>query len=215
MMQSVKPRPGGGFNPGAGAFGEHMDEAAMQQAVQQKALGQQGANAASAAPAVAQQKAQQQQQAPPPEMGSIKDELLNRPVKKAKEQLNLITDPNAWVHSLLGSEPNKDDPEKQAKKQKMLQRYNKLTAEQQEVAKREFQIKTKREEARRNEEEQKKQIEAQKKDEGFEEPQGKKSGEAAMKGKGKGGKQPMTRKRRAVNKLQQDRKTLGGPASAN
>lgn len=202
MFNSSAPRPGGGFNPGMGdSFGEHMDENAMQQAMQQKALTQQQGSAGAAAPGVAQQKAQQQQQKPPRSVGTLGEELIKRPISGVIEQLKGFFDVNNW----LGIEPAKDDAEKQAKQQQMMQRYNKLNSEQQAVAKQKYQEEIQRKKAEEEQKQRQKQAEEQRKSQSIDMPSSPQKGAA-----GPGGK-----KQKAVQKLQNDRKTLSGPSSAN
>jgi len=201
---SFRPRPGGGFNPGMGGSNEHMDESAMQSAVQQKALSQQASQPN--AQQIAQQAAQNQQQgasqAPPREIGTIGEELLVRPAQDLLKGLASIFDLNA----MLGLSPAQiETPEEKAKKQQTLQRFNKLTEEDQAYARRKYQERLKQKEAEEQEKEQKRQIEAQKSQEVIV-PSSTKKGPEGPSG---------NKKKQAVTKLQNDRKTLSGPSSVN
>jgi hypothetical protein len=218
---------GGGFNAGpGGGFNEHLDENALQQAMGQKALSQQSSSQQSALQSgqgggKAQTDFSKLQsgdmppgmeglagnqaatQAPKPrEVGSLKDELLVRPVQDVIQGLKSLFDVNA----LLGINPQVDSPEEQAKKRAIHQRWNKLDQEQQQVAQAEYQKRVQEkqaEEQRRMQEEQEKEAARANTIQAPASPQ---------KGpKGPGG----SKKKRAQTKLQNDRKKLGGPSGSN
>ncbi len=202
---AMRARPGGGFNQGMGSFNEHMDESAMQQAVQQKALGQQSSKPSSQH--IAQQAAQQQmsnggQQQPPRETGTLVQELVTRPAQDVVKGLLSIFDLNA----ILGVSPAQENPQDKAKKQQVLQRFNKLTEEDQAQVKKTYHERLKQKEAEEQEKEQRKQIEQQQKAQQVSMPSSPKKGPVGPSG---------SKKQKAQQKLQNDRQKLGGPQGSN
>lgn len=231
---AMRPRPGGGFNPGMGQFNDHMDEQAMQSAMKQKALSQMagaqtgpnpsggavnpfatpggsnmpsgsglppGAGLPNGMPSSDQMgmDASGQQPAGSP---SVFDTVITQPVEDlAKVFLEAL-----HLDKLLGISGNKDTPEEKAKKQAMHKRYQQLTEEQQAVARQKYQERMQQEKQREQEEEQRKQMEEQQKAASIEIPSSPQKGPA-----GPGGK---SKKSNAIQKLQQDRKTLSSPSSA-
>ena len=202
----------GGFNSGLGNFSdEHIQENDMQAAMQQKAMSQFAGNATQAAGAgtpgpqgqspfgtpVPGEKPQE-----PRPVGSLTDELIKRPAKDIARGLLSLFDLNA----LLGIKPGEDDPAQQAKRKQMLNRFNKLTQEQQDIAKQRYQLEMKKKQQEEQEKQAKKQREEQQKANSVELPSSPKKGPV-----GPGG----SKKQKAVQKLEQDRKTLSGPQSAN
>ncbi len=165
----ARPRPMGGFNPGLGAPAEHLDEAAMKAASQQKQLSQQQSSVQSASgksgtnPLVSptdktqlpqgENKSTFQSQKPR-EVSSLKDELIYRPLADIKKGLTSIFDLNA----LLGIN-TEDTPEEQAKKKQIHQRFQKLTEEQQQVVQKKYQEQMQQKKLEQEEEERKKQEE--------------------------------------------------------
>lgn len=214
MKPTATPRPMGGFNQSFGNFSdEHLEQNAMQTALQQKQLSQQATSAAQSTTGGSalqmQQLAQQAGSAQaarapvtPREVSSIKDELLKRPAQDIATQLKAFVDINA----LLGINPEKDDPQTQAKKKAVLNRWQKLDAEQKEIAQKFFQEKMQKKKQEQQEEEAKKQQKAQAEQQQLVMPSSPKKGPVGPGGSGK---------KAAVSKLEQDRKTLGGPKSAN
>jgi len=208
---AVRPRTSGGFNQGLGQFNDHLDEAAMEDAVQQKAMAQQGTSSAQSTtggsalgahnPADPQAGGAPAAQPPKPrEVGSIQDELIKRPAQDVVAGLKQFFD----INKLLGINPDKDDPQTKAKKQQMLQRWQKLKAEDQEVAKRIFQKEMQKKQQEEQEKQLRKQQEEQRKAQQMVIPSGKSSG-----AQGPGAKKPAD-----VQKLEQDRKQLSSPQSA-
>lgn len=200
---NAKARQGGGFNQGFGDFSdEHLDENALQQASVQHQLGQQGSNPGQTS------KSQHQlpgQSHPPPrqEMGSLWDELVKEPVKDIVTGLLSLAD---FSQALGFAPPETKSPEEKAKMQQTHARYQQLNQEQQAVAQKIFQQKQQK---RKQEEEEKARIEQQKKQKEAQSvvmPSSPEKGPAGPTGSGK---------QRAVTKLEQDRKMLSGPASAN
>jgi hypothetical protein len=165
----ARPRPMGGFNSGVGAPTEHLDEAAMQAAGQQKQLSQQQSSAQPASgksgtnPLASQPDAASAptgdgkgtfQPEKPREVSDLGEELVKRPLADIKKGLASIFDLNA----LFGVN-NADTPEEQAKKKSMHQRFQKLTEEQQQVAQKNYQEEMQKKKTEEEEEEQKKQEE--------------------------------------------------------
>lgn len=150
---SAAPRPGGGFNAGMGQFGEHLDEAAMMKAMQTKGQHQQQASASNVpTPPSAQQKT-----APPREMGSLVEELFQRPFQDFIGGLKSLGDLDMW----LGIEPTPEQEQERARKEIILKRFNQLNDEQQAIAKQRCQEDLQRKQAEEEEKERRKQQEAQ------------------------------------------------------
>jgi len=221
----ARPRMGGGMNAGmGGGFNEHLDENAMQQAMGQKQLAQQSTSQQSSLqsgqggskaqtdfsklqsgdlpPGMEGMAGGAAAQAPKPrEVGSLKEELLERPVQDVISGLKSFFDINA----LLGINPQVDTPEVQAKKREKHQRWQKLDAEQQQVAQEKYQQEVQKKQAEEEEKERKKQQAAA-------ELQTIQAPSSPQKGpKGPGG----SKKQKAQTKLQNDRKSLGGPSGSN
>ena len=235
-MQSpaMRPRPGGGFNPGMGQFNDHMDEKSMQSAIKQKALSQMagaqtgpqgGANPLAGAgnpltgngagglpgmggagpggfgiPGMDQTGNPDGSQPGGP---SIFDTLITQPVQDlAKTFLEAL-----HLDKLLGLNSSSSTPEEKAKKSAMHKRYQQLTEEQQAEARKRYQERLQRQKAEQQEQERKKQLEEQKRAQSFEMPSSPKKGPV-------GPDSGKSKKSNAIQKLQQDRKSLGGPQSA-
>lgn len=205
---AARPRPSGGFNSGFGNFQdsfEHLDQNATQAAVQQKQLTQQATN--SAQPTTGGQALGTPQQniphepSKPREVGTLSEELIKRPAKDVVAGLASLFD----INSLLEISLEKDSPEVQAKKQQTLQRWNKLNQEQQAVAQELYRQEMKK----KQQEEEEKQAQAQR------EQQAKQQSIAVPSSPQKGPVGPGgSHKAKAVQKLEQDRKTLSGPKSS-
>ena len=221
---SIQHRPGGGFNAGFGNFSdEHLDENAYQSAVTQKMLGQQqaagagspqgipGAGAGSGLAGLAGQGSQVNpltgapQVAPPPprEVGTIFEELVTRPLADIGKGILSVFD----FSSALGiSSPQDKTPEEQAQMQAMHQRYQKLNEEQRQYAQRRYQEELQKKKAEEQQKQQREQQRRQQEAASIAMPSSPKKGPVGPSG---------SSKQRAVTKLEQDRKTLGGPQSAN
>lgn len=199
---AFRPRPMGGFNPGMGDLNEHLDENAMQAAVQQKALAQQGTTTSQSSSS--NQKAAGSQTgipAQPREVGSLAEELLERPAQDVRQQLVDLFD----INRILGISLEQDDPGTQARKKQLHSRWQQLNQEQQQYA----QQKYKEEMEKKKQEEQEKQAREQQAKQAEQQQLAVPS--SPQKGPvGPGG----SKKSRAVQKLQQDRQTLGGPKSS-
>lgn len=197
----------GGFNQGLGNFNEHLDENAMMTAVQQKALGQQTTSAAQSSTGGSALQMQQAAQAAgaaapqPREVSTVTEELLQRPAQDVYAGLKSFLDFNA----ILGINPEKDDPQTQMRKKQILNNWQKLTQEQQQVAKMQYQENLKKKQQEEQEKQVRQQQLQQQKAQQVVMPSSPKKGPVGPSGSGK---------QRAVTKLEQDRKTLSGPASA-
>lgn len=196
---SVSPRPGGGFNPGMGQFGEHLDEAAMQQAVGQKALQQQKASFAKTPTPTTQQKNLKAN--PPREVGSLADELIKRPFEDLMDGFKSLADLNMW----LGIEPTEEEQQERARKEVILKNYNRLTDEEQAIVKQKYQERMQRMQAEEEEKHRRQQLEAQQKHATIQVPTKAASGPV---GPGMSGSQ------KAKAQLDWDRQRMNGPASA-
>ncbi len=196
----MRARPGGGFNLG-GSFNEHLDENAMKQAAGQKQLTQAQADPTTAKAAA--QKAQAQPQKSPPEVGSLTDELIKRPAKGIWEEIKKFFSLNTW----LGIKPPElKTPEEQAKAKQVYARYQQLTQEQQEVARKRYQELMQKKKTEEEEKIRKKQLEEQKKAQELPMPSSPKKGPI-----GPG----MSKKQKAQARLQQQMKTIGTVAGAD
>lgn len=205
---AARPRPSGGFNSGFGNFQdsfEHLDQNAVQSAMQQKQLTQQTTN--SAQPTTGGQALGKPQQnithepAKPREVGTLQQELIQRPAKDVVAGLASFFD----INSLLEISLEKDSPEVQAKKQQTLQRWNKLNQEQQAVAQELYRQEMKKKQQEQEEKQAQAQREEQAKQQSIAVPSSPQKGPV-----GPGG----SHKAKAVQKLEQDRKSLGGPKSS-
>lgn len=203
---AARPRPSGGFNQGIGHFNENLDENAMQAAVQQKTLGQQGTTGTPApvSPTGTPTGALPSQPAPaePRPIGSIKDELVTRPVQDVGRELAAFFDINA----LLGINVEHDDPQTQAQKKALHSRWQNLNQKQQQLAQKMFQEEMQKKKQEQEAEAQKKQQAERARADTLVVPTSTQKGPVGPGGSGK---------KAAAAKLQHDRQTLGGPKSAN
>lgn len=136
------------------------------------------------------------------EVGSLKEELLVRPVKDIAQGLASIFD----IKSILGINEIQDTPEEQMKKKQLHQRFQKLTQEEQQYAQQKYQQEMQKKKQKEEEEKIKKKREEQAKNQAIAPPSSPKKGPV-----GPGG----SRKQKAEAKLEMDRKTLGGPSSVD
>lgn len=194
----------GGFNTGIGHFNEHLDEDAVQQAMQQKALGQQAGAAQASPPGSAHPGplGGSTQPTQPREVGTFQEELITRPAKDVVKGLLSLFD----LKSALGIDPQTDDPQTQAKKQQMLQRFNQLSDEQQAVAQQEYQRRMQEKQREEEEKAAQKQQAEQAKAQTLEMPSGPQKGPVGPSG---------SKKQQAAQRIQQDRKTLSNAKGAN
>jgi hypothetical protein len=184
---------------------ERLDQQAMQQAVQSKAQQQQGSNApAKAMGQSGQKKKKAQQKKPPRSVGNLKQELITRPAQDIAEGLMSFFD----IAGLLDIDSTNDTPEDQARKKKMHQRWQQLTKAEQKVAREKYQkeLKKKQEEEKRKQMEKKKQQ--QQKQQNIAPP----SSTSKKPGLFIGGK---SKKKKSMNRLQQQRQTMGTLVSPN
>lgn len=199
----VAARQGGGSRQGFGHFDEeHLEQGASASAVQQKQLAQQAAQVTQKPAAAQQSSAGQPPATPPREVSDPKDELLIRPAKDIVEGVKSIFS----LHDLLNIHPG-DTPEEQEKKKTLNQRFEKLTEEQQAVAKKLFQEKMQKDKAAEEEEEQKKQAKARQKEaDKLAPPSSPRKGPIGPAGSGK---------QKAAQQIQQQRQSIGQVAGAN
>jgi len=203
----VAAMQGGGFRGGFGHFNEeHLEEQSFASSAKQHQLTQQTSNAAqSTTGGSALQQAGVSQESPqrlkdPREVGTIKEE--------AKRVFSDVIDELKGFFSLsdlLGIKPG-DTPEQQQKKQAVLQRYNKLSDEQKQIAQKNYQEKMQRQKREEEEKQRKQQQEAQAKSANIAPPSSPKKGAAGPAG---------SKKQKAITQLQQDRKTLSNAKGAN
>ncbi len=187
---AVRPRlSGGGFNQGFGEVNEHMDEQAQQQAAAQKSLSQQGTSQATSPGAQAQQAAGQHSQASqtPREVTPRKE--LPWFMQDLAEGLASFFDVNA----VFQIDPAKDSPEEQAQKQQMHQRYQQLSQEEKNYVQQKYKM-----DLQKKQQQEKQQLSVPSS------PQ-----------KGPVGPGSQNKKKGAIDKMQQERKTLGSPAGMN
>lgn len=160
-----RARQGGGFNtsPGGESLGEeHQDQAAIAQAVQQKALGQQ-ASQSNQNPLSQMAKGSNQQQNPRAPAGPIQEaKWFAQDIVKGLGQF-------FDVGTLLGDNPE-DSPEDKAKKQKIHQNWQKMTQEEQSYAKQLYQKRLQEKQQQEALEQQRKQQEAAQKEQNSLEP---------------------------------------------
>lgn len=131
------------------------------------------------------------------QIGSLADELIKKPVKDIVTGVKEIFD----INSLLGINPQTDDPEKQAKKKQMHQNWMRLNADQQQYAQRRYQ-----------ELQQKKQVEEQQEQIQKQQHEAAKADAVLMPTsikKGPVGPAAGNKKKSAANQLKQQRTTLG------
>lgn len=205
---SFRPRPSGGFGTGMGQFGEHLDEAALQQAVTQKQLGQQQAAGAGSPQGVATSQnplspSAVRQPTPPREVGTLTEELITRPAVDVVKGLLSLFDFSA---ALGLKPPETKSPEEKARATATHQRYQKLNQEQQAFARKKYQETIQKKQAEQEVAERQKQQRQQAAAQEIVIPSSAQKGPIGPSG---------SSKQRAVTKLQHDRQTLGGPASAN
>jgi hypothetical protein len=202
---AFSPRPGGGFNPGMGQLNEHMDQQAMTTAMQQKGMNQQAGQAAAAPgamPGLPNSDALSGGVTPatPREVGTLTEELVTRPAHDVAEGLLSIID----LNNILGLPQTPEDPATEQKKQVILQNYNQKTQEVQTIAKQRYQEDIKRKQL--EEENKARQAQAAQQRPQLVMPSSPQKGPV-----GPGG----SNKQKAMTKLENDRQTLSGPASAN
>jgi hypothetical protein len=182
---------------------EHMEQQAMQGAVAQKALQQQSSNSPTKQSAQSQTQ-KPQKTTPPREVGSLKQELVTRPIEDIKKELHKFVDLNL----LLGIDPTNDTPEKQAKKKQLHARYQQLTEAEQKVARERYQQKLQQEqEEEKQQQAEKKKAEQQK--QANIAPPSSVSKKPGLIGVGKGSKG------KAMGRLQQQIRTMGVVGGAN
>lgn len=203
-------RPSGGTRQTVGGFNESkFDEQAMQAAAiskqqsQQQAVKAVGQNKSGEDPGQESSKSGQQKQ--PRSVGSLKQELIDRPFKDATSELKGLVK-SFSPSELLGIDSNNDTPEEIARKKKMHARWQKLTQAEQKVAQEKYQ-KRLQEKQREQEKQRQKQFEEQQKQQEIAPPSSPQKGPSLTSKK--------TSKSLAMDQLQRSRQSLGGPGSAN
>lgn len=215
----IGPMPGGGSKKGGAGLGESMDENSMMQALA-GAGGNAGVGKSGAGPSLGGKPGSgsnpggsnapggganipgsmpggvPKPQVEPREVGTIGEEA-KRGLGDAWTEVKKFFSINTW----LGIDPENMDPEEQAKAKEFHGRYNQLDQEQQAVAKQMHQEKMQKKKMQEEEDKQKKEVEAQKKAQSAQVPSSPQKG-----AKGQGGK---SKKGQAMQKLQQDRTTIG------
>ena len=135
----------------------------------------------------------------PSEVGSIGEELVTRPLEDIAQGIRSIFS----IDNLLGQESSKPDPEAQAKKKQLHQRFNQLTQEEQGVARQRYQQEMERKQRMAEEDQIRRQQEAQSK-QAIQMP--------SSPQKGNGGQ---SKKQSAMQQLQDDRTKIGKVQGAN
>lgn len=211
------PRPSGGmrqtFGRMDGGLNEgHSDANAMQAAMSNKSATQQ-----QAMKAVGQKKPNQgnkggnlgqmlqgnegaKQARDPRPVGSLKQELVDRPLKDTVDEIKEFFS----IKRLLDIDPNRDTPEEQAKKKQMHARWQQLTQAEQQVAKQKYQEKVKKKQEEERQKQMKEQREKEQKAQAIAPPSTPKRGPGSPGGN-----------KSATAQLQQSRQTIGSLNSAN
>jgi hypothetical protein len=190
----------------AQSLGAGQGGAAAQQQMLQQMMAQQGAGGMPASPDGKPNPAMPGAAGPQPpkprEVGTLTEELITRPLSDIKNELLSLFN----INTLLGVNPVTDSPQDQAKKKQLHQRWQQLNQEQQQVAQEAYQLRMKQKQAEEEEKQRKAQQEQQSKQQAIAAPSSPQKGP-----KGPAGSQ----KQKAVTKLQNDRKTLGGPSGSH
>jgi len=205
----VAARQSGGFRQGFGHFNEeHLEQAASTSVVQQKQLTQQTTQTSQPTAGKAGQPGstppttvQAATNLPPREVSTFKDELIDRPVEDIVQGVKKIFS----LHDVLNINSG-DTPEEQEKKKILNQRFEKLTAEQQEVAKKRFQEEMQKKKETEEEEQRKQTKEEEAQDVTLAPPSSPRKGPIGLFG---------SKKQKAQQILQRDRQSLGRVAGAN
>lgn len=200
-------RQGGGFRSGFGHFNEeHLEQQALAGASQQHQLTQQTSNAAqqtTGGSAIQQGGVSQEtphQKQPPREVDTIKEEG-KRAVKDVLDELKGFFS----LHSLLEIK-NEDTPAEKQQKQSVLERFNKLTDEQKQVAQKKYHEKMQRQKAEEEAKQAQKQKEEAAKQSSIAPPSSPKKGAVGPAG---------SKKQQTAQLIQQNRQTIGKVQSAN
>ncbi len=186
---------------------ERLEQQAMQGAAQAKSQQQQGAlasgnNSGQSTQSNSTQKKTQPRK--PRQVSSFKQELAVRPAQDIKREIKSVFD----LNSILGINQEADTPEEIARKKKLHQRWQQLTQAEQKVARDKYQKELKK----KQEEEKRRQIENQKQEEAKQKTIAPPASVSKRPGLFVGGK---TGKKKAQNRLQQQRKTMGTMGSPN
>lgn len=136
----------------------------------------------------------------PREVGTLGEELVKRPFGDIVKGIRSIFS----VEELLGVKSDQPDPEKQAKKKQLHQRFNQLSQEEQAVARERFQKEMERKQRMAQEDEMRRQQEAQQSV--VQMPSSPQRGAAGPSG---------SKKQQAMQQLQDDRTKIGKVQGAN
>jgi hypothetical protein len=182
---------------------ERLEQQAAQAVAQNKTVQQQGA-AAPAKPSAQSQTQHASRPQQPREVGSIKEELVERPAKDVVKGLKTIFD----INRLLEINLEKDSPEEVVRKKKLHQRWQQLTKAEQQVAQQKYQQELKK----KQEEEKRRQLEKERQEKARQETIAPPAGVDKKPGLFITGK---SSKKKAQNRLQQQMKTMGIMGSPN
>lgn len=201
---AARPRMTGGINAGFGDSNEHIDEAAMQQALKQKQLGQQTASPSSlptnglpGKPLTAGLPGAGQTSQP-------------RPIDPSKELLWMAQDIGKGIlslfdiNTLLGGAPQNETPDQQAKKRQMHQRWQQMTQEEQAYAQQKYKEEMAKKQQKEQEKQQRRQAEEEKNAESIAVP--------SSPQKGPVGPASGNKKKATTQRLQTQRKQMSGPS---
>lgn len=186
---------------------ERLEQQAMQGAVQSKSQQQQSSLASGINPGQTNQPGSSQkkpQQRQPRQVSSFKQELVERPAQDIVQGIKDMFDLNA----ILGINQEADTSEEIAKKKKLHQRWQQLTEAEQKVAREKYQ----KELQKKQEEEKQRQMEKQRQEQAKQDTIAPPSSVSKKPGLFVGGK---SGKKKAQNRLQQQRKTMGTMGSPN
>lgn len=139
----------------------------------------------------------------PREVGTIKQELVERPLADIKHELGQLFS----LEHLLGIENPKDGPEQKAKRQQMWQKYNQLSAEEKAIADARYQEQMTRKRQQEEEAQIRRQQEEAARSQSIAMPSSPQKGPPDQGGKSKS--------QAAMQQLKQDRTTIGKLQSAN
>ncbi len=197
---STAMRPGGGFNSMPGGMSEHMDDAALQSAMTQKAGSQQAGQISPQQMAQAAAGSSQQQKKPPREVGTIGEEL-QRVGADLFEGVKDLFSFSAW----FGINSDTLSPDEKQRMKVVHQNFQKLDQEQQAYARQKYQEEQQRKKMQEEEARQRRQQE-----------EAAQSQMVMPSGPSKGAQGPGgSKKQKATQMLQDKRKKLGGPGDVN
>jgi len=172
----------------------------------QTALGQSASASSTSslvAPQIGSQQPQQSPSAEPREVGTLKEELIDRPLNDIQTELGRFLS----LSEFLGIENPSDTPEEKAKKQQMLQNFNQLSQEDQAAAQQIYQERMQLQQQKDDEMMARNQREAAARENSIAPPNGPQHGAPDQSGQSKS--------QMAMQKLKDDRTKSGALQSAN